>query len=84
MENLFRGAALVLDCVATDGALALAAGVIGPGGAISYVGRGGRIAPGLHRVAALRVLGAHPHLGDASQADRGGGARPGEGHLLGD
>ena len=31
MENLCGGTALVLDCVATDGALALAAGVIGPG-----------------------------------------------------
>ena len=35
--------------------------------------------PGLSRVAALRVLGAHPHLGDASRAGRGGGARPGGG-----
>jgi propanol-preferring alcohol dehydrogenase len=40
-----RGAALVLDCVATDGTLALAAGVIAPGGAISYVGRGGGSLP---------------------------------------
>ena len=40
-----RGAALVLDCVATDGTLALAAGVTAPGGAISYVGRGGGSLP---------------------------------------
>jgi propanol-preferring alcohol dehydrogenase len=40
-----RGAALVLDCVATDDTLALAAGVIAPGGAISYVGRGGGSLP---------------------------------------
>jgi alcohol dehydrogenase, propanol-preferring len=35
------GAGLVLDFVATDGTLALAAGVAAPGGAIVYVGRGG-------------------------------------------
>jgi propanol-preferring alcohol dehydrogenase len=40
-----RGVALVLDCVATDSTLALAAGVIAPGGAISYVGRGGGSLP---------------------------------------
>jgi propanol-preferring alcohol dehydrogenase len=40
-----RGAALVLDCVATDGTLALAAGVTAPGGTISYVGRGGGSLP---------------------------------------
>ena len=40
-----RGASLVLDCVATDGTLALAAGVTAPGGAISYVGRGGGSLP---------------------------------------
>jgi propanol-preferring alcohol dehydrogenase len=40
-----RGAALVLDGVATDDTLALAAGVIAPGGAISYVGRGGGSLP---------------------------------------
>jgi propanol-preferring alcohol dehydrogenase len=36
-----EGATLVLDCVATDATLALAAAVLAPGGAISYVGRGG-------------------------------------------
>jgi alcohol dehydrogenase, propanol-preferring len=35
------GATLVIDCVATNETLALAAGVVAPGGAISYVGRGG-------------------------------------------
>ena len=40
-----RGAALVLDGVATDDTLALAAGVTSPGGAISYVGRGGGSLP---------------------------------------
>jgi len=36
-----RGAALVLDFVATDETLALAAAAAAPGGAIVYVGRGG-------------------------------------------
>ena len=40
-----RGAALVLDCVASDETLALAASVVSPGGAISYVGRGGGSLP---------------------------------------
>ncbi len=40
-----NGATLVLDCVATDATLALAAGVVAPGGAISYVGRGGGTLP---------------------------------------
>jgi propanol-preferring alcohol dehydrogenase len=35
------GATIVLDCVASDATLALAAGVIRPGGDIVYVGRGG-------------------------------------------
>jgi alcohol dehydrogenase, propanol-preferring len=35
------GATLVLDCVASDETLALAAGVVRPGGDIVYVGRGG-------------------------------------------
>jgi propanol-preferring alcohol dehydrogenase len=39
------GATLVLDCVATDATLALAAGVVAPGGAISYIGRGGGTLP---------------------------------------
>jgi alcohol dehydrogenase, propanol-preferring len=39
------GATLVLDCVATNETLALAAGVVAPGGAISYVGRGGGTLP---------------------------------------
>jgi alcohol dehydrogenase, propanol-preferring len=39
--QLGPGAALVLDCVATDSTLALAADVVAPGGAISIVGRGG-------------------------------------------
>jgi propanol-preferring alcohol dehydrogenase len=39
------GATLVLDCVASDATLALAAGVLAPGGAISYVGRGGGTLP---------------------------------------
>jgi propanol-preferring alcohol dehydrogenase len=39
--ELGRGAAVVLDCVATDGTLALAADVVAPGGGISIVGRGG-------------------------------------------
>ena len=39
------GATLVLDCVATDATLALAASVVAPGGAISYVGRGGGTLP---------------------------------------
>jgi propanol-preferring alcohol dehydrogenase len=44
-----RGATLVLDCVASDATLALAAGVVAQGGDISYVGRGGGslpVAPG--------------------------------------
>jgi propanol-preferring alcohol dehydrogenase len=40
-----RGAGLVLDCVASDDTLALAAGVVAPGGTISYVGRGGGSLP---------------------------------------
>jgi len=44
-EEAGPGAALVLDCVASDGTLALAAGVVAPGGAISYVGRGGGSLP---------------------------------------
>jgi alcohol dehydrogenase, propanol-preferring len=39
------GAVLVLDCVATDETLALAAGVIAPGGTLSYVGRAGGSLP---------------------------------------
>jgi propanol-preferring alcohol dehydrogenase len=39
------GATLVLDCVATDATLALAASVVAPGGAISYIGRGGGTLP---------------------------------------
>jgi alcohol dehydrogenase, propanol-preferring len=39
------GATLVLDCVATDATLALAAAVVAPGGAISYIGRGGGTLP---------------------------------------
>jgi propanol-preferring alcohol dehydrogenase len=39
------GATLVLDCVATDATLALAGGVVAPGGAISYIGRGGGTLP---------------------------------------
>jgi propanol-preferring alcohol dehydrogenase len=39
------GAALVLDCVATDETLGLAAGIVAPGGAIAYVGRGGGALP---------------------------------------
>ena len=35
------GAALVVDCVASDESLALAAGVVRPGGDVVYVGRGG-------------------------------------------
>jgi alcohol dehydrogenase, propanol-preferring len=35
------GAALVLDCVASDATLELAAGVVAIGGDLSYVGRGG-------------------------------------------
>jgi alcohol dehydrogenase, propanol-preferring len=44
-ETGSEGATLVLDCVATDATLALAAGVVAPGGAISYVGRGGGTLP---------------------------------------
>ena len=40
-----RGASLVLDCVASDETLAVAASVVAPGGAISYVGRGGGSLP---------------------------------------
>jgi propanol-preferring alcohol dehydrogenase len=40
-----RGATLVLDCVATDGTLRLAAGVVAVGGDIAYVGRGGGALP---------------------------------------
>jgi propanol-preferring alcohol dehydrogenase len=43
------GATLVLDCVASDTTLALAAGIVAQGGDISYIGRGGGslpIAPG--------------------------------------
>lgn len=39
------GATLVLDCVAADATLSLAAGVVAQGGAISYVGRGGGTLP---------------------------------------
>jgi propanol-preferring alcohol dehydrogenase len=39
------GATLVLDCVASDETLRLAAGVIAPGGDIVYVGRGGGTLP---------------------------------------
>lgn len=39
--ELKGGAVLVLDCVATDATLTLAADVVAPGGAISIVGRGG-------------------------------------------
>jgi alcohol dehydrogenase, propanol-preferring len=35
------GAALILDCVATDETLALSAATVGSGGAIVYLGRGG-------------------------------------------
>lgn len=40
-----RGATLVLDCVAIDSTLALAASVLAPGGDLSYVGRGGGTLP---------------------------------------
>lgn len=36
-----RGAAVVLDCVASDGTLALAAGTVSVAGSISYLGRAG-------------------------------------------
>ena len=39
------GATLVLDCVASDRTLPLAAGAVGMAGAISYVGRGGGTLP---------------------------------------
>jgi len=39
------GATLVLDCVASDETLRLAAGVVAPGGDIVYVGRGGGVLP---------------------------------------
>jgi alcohol dehydrogenase, propanol-preferring len=39
------GAALVLDCVASDRTLPLSVGAVGMGGAISYVGRGGGTLP---------------------------------------
>jgi alcohol dehydrogenase, propanol-preferring len=39
------GATLILDCVARDDTLALAAALAAPGGAISYVGRGGGTLP---------------------------------------
>ena len=39
------GATLVLDCVAAQGTLELAAGVVAPGGALCYVGRGGGTLP---------------------------------------
>jgi alcohol dehydrogenase, propanol-preferring len=39
------GASLVLDCVAVDATLTLAAGVVGLAGAIQYVGRGGGTLP---------------------------------------
>jgi propanol-preferring alcohol dehydrogenase len=39
------GAALVVDCVASDRTLPLAAGAVGMAGAISYVGRGGGTLP---------------------------------------
>jgi propanol-preferring alcohol dehydrogenase len=39
------GASLVLDCVAADSTLQLAAGVVGLAGAILYVGRGGGTLP---------------------------------------
>jgi propanol-preferring alcohol dehydrogenase len=39
------GAAVVLDCVASDATLALAAGVVAQGGRIVYVGRGGGSLP---------------------------------------
>jgi propanol-preferring alcohol dehydrogenase len=44
-----RGAAVVLDCVASDATLALAAGAVSIGGDLSYVGRAGgslAVAPG--------------------------------------
>src|SRR5579859_4948638 len=44
-ETGSEGATLVLDCVASDATLALAAGALAPGGAISYVGRGGGTLP---------------------------------------
>ncbi len=40
-----RGATLVLDCVANDATLALAAQIVAPGGDLSYVGRGGGTLP---------------------------------------
>jgi propanol-preferring alcohol dehydrogenase len=40
-----RGATLVLDCVAIDSTLALAASLLAPGGDLSYVGRGGGTLP---------------------------------------
>ena len=40
-----RGAAVVLDCVATDGTLRLAAEVLGVGGELIYLGRGGGSLP---------------------------------------
>jgi propanol-preferring alcohol dehydrogenase len=39
------GAALVIDCVAADATLSLAAGVVAMAGAIQYVGRGGGTLP---------------------------------------
>jgi propanol-preferring alcohol dehydrogenase len=40
-----RGAAVVLDCVASEFTLALAAGAVSVGGEISYIGRGGGSLP---------------------------------------
>jgi alcohol dehydrogenase, propanol-preferring len=76
-----QGAALVLDCVATDDTLALAAGLIAPGGAISVVGRGGgslAVSPGslpLGCSVHIPTWGTLPELAEVVALARSGAIR---------
>ena len=70
-----RGAGVVLDCVASDSTLALAAAHrLDRGRHLLHRARR-RDARGESRAAAVRMLGGAPELGNASRASRGGRAR---------
>jgi alcohol dehydrogenase, propanol-preferring len=73
-----RGAGVILDCVASDGTLELAAGSVAVGGDICYVGRGGgslAVSPGrlpLECSVSLPSWGSLPELAEVVALARSG------------
>jgi Zn-dependent alcohol dehydrogenase len=73
-----RGAGVILDCVASDGTLELAAGSVAVGGDICYVGRGGgslAVSPGrlpFECSVSLPSWGSLPELGEVVALARSG------------